>query len=151
MINKINNTSGNNISFKRVVPTPALINLSKSNAEKLNVAIELINNYYPHNDVFIGADNKGELVYQIQKVDPSIELFNTDVLAKTRINPQELLILQNFCKFYKFTYNKVHGIKMPAEKYTMTNIDKLSSINIAYAIKYSLDEFNKKYPPEKPN
>ena len=76
MINKINNTSGNNISFKRVVPTPALINLSKSNAEKLNVAIELINNYYPHNDVFIGADNKGELVYQIQKVDPSIELFN---------------------------------------------------------------------------
>ena len=151
MINKVNNMPGNNISFKRVAPMQSLLNLEPSNIDKLNVAFELINTYYPHNDVFVGADDNGELVYQIQKADPSIELFNSDVLAKTKVNPQELATLLNFCKLYKATYNRVHGIKIPAEKYTTTNIDKLSSINIAYAIKYSLDEFNKKYPPEKPN
>ena len=151
MINKINNMSGNNISFKRVVPTPALLNMPQSNAEKLDMAIEMINKHYPQNDVFIGADDNGELVYQIQKADPSIELFNSDVLAKTKVNPQELATLLNLCKLYKAVYNRIHNIKEPVAKYKTNNIEKLSPQHIAMGIKYSLDEFNKKYPPEKPN
>ena len=107
----------NNISFKRAAATPSLLNIEPSNAQKLDVAIEVINKYYPQNDVFLGADEKGELVYQIQKADPSIELFDTDVLTKTRTNPQELLSLINLARLYKTAYNTIHNIKEPVEKY----------------------------------
>ena len=77
------------------------MNIKQSNAQKLDIAIEVINKYYPQNDVFLGADENGELVYQIQKADPYIELFNADVLMKTGINPQELQSLVYLCKLYK--------------------------------------------------
>ena len=141
----------NNISFKRAVAIPSFLNIKPSNAEKLDVAIEVINKYYPHNDVFLGADEKGELIYQIQKADPYVALFNADVLIKTRINPQELQSLVNLCKFYKATYNNIHNIKEPVEKYKTKNIDRMTDLDIAKSINYSLLEFNKKYPPEKPN
>lgn len=146
IMNKINN-----ISFKRAAATPSLLNIEPSNAQKLDVAIEVINKYYPQNDVFLGADEKGELVYQIQKADPSIELFDTDVLTKTRTNPQELLSLINLARLYKTAYNTIHNIKEPVEKYKTKNIDRMTDLDIAKSINYSLLEFNKKYPPDKPN
>ena len=141
----------NNISFKRAAATPSFLNIKQSNAQKLDIAIEVINKYYPQNDVFLGADENGELVYQIQKADPYIELFNADVLMKTGINPQELQSLVYLCKLYKAAYNNIHDIKEPAERYKTKNIDKMTALDIAKSINYSLIEFNKKYPSEKPN
>ncbi len=146
MINKVNN-----ISFKRAIPTPSLLNVNLTNTKRLDVAIELINKFFPQNDVFLGADETGELVYQIQKADPYINLFDMDVLTKTRTNPQELISLVNLCRVYKAAYNTIHNIKVPAERYKTQNINKMSSVDIAKCVKSSLEEFNKKYPPEQPN
>ncbi len=151
MINKINNTSGNNISFKRVFTTTSLANIDLPDLKRLDAAIELINKYYPQNDVFLGADETGELVYQIQQADPYIELFNADVLAKTKIDPKELLSVLKLCRLYKDVHNKIYNIKEPAERFSTIRINELSSEYIAMGIKCALDEFNKKYPPEKPN
>ena len=146
MINRLNN-----ISFKQAIVTPSFVNLSDKNTKKLDIALEIINSYYPQNDVFLCSNEDGELVYHIKKNNSLLYLFNPDILKEANIDPLEFLKLLNICEGFKQVYNSIHNIKEPVMSFKTENIDNMKPVDIATQVNNSLLEFNKKYPPEKSN
>ena len=144
MINKTQN-----VSFKQAIITPSIMNMKPVNVNKLDVAVELINKFFPQNDVFLGSNQQGELIYQIKKSEPLLALFDKEVLQKTKTNPAELAALINMCRIFKAIHNAAYDIKEQSMDFSTKNIDIMKRVEIARKIKNSLIEFNKKYPETK--
>ena len=101
----------NNISFKSVFLFPSINNLAEQNRQKVDKGIKVTQDLFPQNDVFLGADEQGELTIQVQKTNPLKYLLEPDIAEHINLNPQEILALINVVTMLQASYDKLWNKK----------------------------------------
>ena len=135
----------NNISFKSVFLFPSINNLAKQNRPKVDKGIKVTQDLFPQNDVFLGADEKGELTIQVQKANPLKYLLEPDVAEHINLRPQEILALINVVTMLQASYDKLWDKKQPLSTDKTIHIDKMQDIEVIKKITDTVIDFNEKY------
>lgn len=143
MINKTNN-----ISFKRVIIDDSIVKMKPQNITKLELTSQLCQEFFPKNDVFLMSNDEGELVYQVQRSNPLFHLLDPDILEKAGLAIEEMGALINASTAMKEFNNALYDKKQESLRDCTDNIDKLDSMEIAYQIKDTINEFNELYPED---
>ena len=144
MINKIQN-----VSFKATYIATHLDNLSDENKEKLDNTAQCLNYAYPHNDILIfHSQYDDEITVQIQKTDSMSYLLGKKVLAKTKMSEKEMLGHLALAFSMKNVHDKLWNIPNEAMRISISNISKLSEIDIGKIIFGAVETFREKYPDE---
>lgn len=138
MINKTNN-----ISFKGVYFDYSINNMKPENFEKLKLPAKMCTDLYPDTDVFLGSDNKGELIIRVQKGEPLVNLLDEDVIEAMKITPQELLALITAAIQAKYAHNSLWNIQEPYVMESTKNIEEMEPIEIAYKLNNIIKNFRK--------
>ena len=86
MINKLNN-----ISFKGVYFLSNIYDINPENRVKVAKTVQKIDDMFPENDVFLGANQNGDLTVQVQKTNPLKYLLDPDVMEKLDISFEQLV------------------------------------------------------------
>lgn len=144
MINKINN-----LSFKGVLFDESIKKMKTENVEKLKLPIQMSKDLYPDTDVFLGSDNKGELVVRIQKGEPLFQLLDEDVIAASKMSAMDLYYLITAVMEIKQARNNVWGIEEPYVIEAIKGIDNMDSIEIAHHLNSLIRTFRQVHPDEK--
>ncbi len=139
---------GHNISFKQTVLHPSILTLKDENKKKLDTTFKMTNNLFPQNDVIFGADNQGELVYEVRKSNPMLMLLDKNICDAMHLTQQQLADLINFVTKYKAMHNYIYNIKEPFLRQKTENIDSLDSMDIAYKVRDAIMDFNDLHPDE---
>ena len=104
----------NNISFKRAIGLPSIYNMKPENMAKLDTTINVCNSFFPNNDVIFGADSNGELVYEVRKTFPLLNLMHPKVLENIKnIKIEDLSNLVLMAAAMKDAHNKLWNLKEP--------------------------------------
>lgn len=135
----------NNISFKSVFLFPSINNLAEQNHQKVDKGIKVTQDLFPQNDVFLGADEQGELTIQVQKINPLKYLLEPDIAEHIDLNPQEILALINVVTMLQASYDKLWNKKQPLLTDKTTHIDKMQDIEVIKKITDTVIDFNEKY------
>lgn len=135
----------NNISFKSVFLFPSINNLAEQNRQKVDKGIKVTQDLFPQNDVFLGADEQGELTIQVQKINPLKYLLEPDIAEHINLNPQEILALINVVTMLQASYDKLWNKKQPLLTDKTTHIDKMQDIEVIKKITDTVIDFNEKY------
>ncbi len=135
----------NNISFKSVFLFPSINNLAEQNRQKVDKGIKVTQDLFPQNDVFLGADEQGELTIQVQKTNPLKYLLEPDIAEHINLNPQEILALINVVTMLQASYDKLWNKKQPLLTDKTTHIDKMQDIEVIKKITDTVIDFNEKY------
>lgn len=139
----------NNISFKRAIGLPSLYNMKPENMAKLDTTINVCNSFFPNNDVIFGADSNGELVYEVRKTFPLLNLLHPKVLENIKnIKIEDLYNLVLLAAAMKDAHNKLWNIKEPCIRQKTTNIDMMDDLEIAYEVRDAVMDFNDLHPEE---
>lgn len=139
MINKINN-----ISFKSAFVNRDLSNkLSRENYEKVNIAASMVDQLYPQTDVYFYSDKNGNIVYNVQKGDPSKLILDSEVLKKIKMNVKDMANLINLKTYLEFSHNELWGIKKPYLEEKIENIDEMDEFDLACEVNSTILLFNK--------
>lgn len=148
MINRINNN--NNISFKRTYGHPSIYNMKQKNREKLETTIAVCDTFFPQNDVILGADSNGELIYEVRKSFPLLTLLQPQVLEsiKNIISKEDLSKLVLMAAAMKDLHNKIWNIEEPSIQQKTTNIDNMDDLEIAYEVRDAVMDFNDLHPED---
>ena len=139
MFNKINN----NVSFKGVYIFPNINNLKEKNREKAGCFAKIAGQVFPSNDIFLGADEKGELYMRVQKSNPLHLLLDNEIAQKMDMNPIQLAALINLVTAYKYAHDKLWGIPEAYILDKTNNIDDMDIMDVSYQFCRSIDLFNK--------
>ena len=142
MISKINS----HISFKRVLITQDIKKLSQENLAKIGPTVNLCKNQFQENDILFFADDKGELVVQIQKANPMNYLLHKDVLKATKMTTEEAYQRIMLAINAQAAHNELWGIKEPVWVERTQNINKMKPHQITAQIGTAIINFNTKYP-----
>ena len=137
MINK------QSVSFKGVYCLPDINNLSDKNKAKVGVFAKLATQNFPANDIFLGADESGELYMKVQKANPLHLLMDEEIAARMNISPIQLAYLINFLSDLKSAYNNNHGIQQPCVMDKTDNIDDMDAMDLSFRFCRVIDLFNK--------
>lgn len=143
MINKTNN-----VSFKRVIVDDSIVKMNPNNIKKLEISSELCQKYFPKNDVFLMADDSGELVYQVQRANPLFHLLEPDILEKAGLALDEMGAMINAVISLKIFDDALHNKTEPNIRNCTDNIDNLDAVDVAFQIRDTISEFNEKYPED---
>lgn len=144
MINKVNN-----ISFKSVLFDESIKKMKSENLEKLKMPIQMSKDLYPDTDVFLGSDDKGELVVRIQKGEPLFQLLDEEVVAAAKMSAMDLYYLITTVFEIKQARNNVWGIEEPYVIESTKGIDNMDSIEIAFHLNRLIKTFRELHPDEK--
>ena len=139
MINKINN----NISFKGVYFFPNINNMSEKNKSKAGVFAKIVRETFPCNDIFLGADECGELYMRVQKSNPLHLLMDEEIARRLNLSPIQLAHLINLLTDLKSAQNKIRGIQEPYVLDKTEHIDDLDELDLTYQFCRVIDLFNK--------
>lgn len=124
------------ISFGLTYLKPNIINMTPENREKLEHSYGL--GQINPNDIFMGADKKGNLTLDITRCTPY------DYLAANMLIPPTPDNVADY-KFYKACdklKRYLHGPAYPVEKYVIKNLKDKPKEIIAFEIQDKIDEYN---------
>ncbi len=135
----------NNISFKSVFLFPSINNLAEQNRQKVDKGIKVTQDLFPQNDVFLGADEKGELTIQVQRTNPLKYLLEPDVVECINLKPQDIFALINLAIIAQASHDKLWNKKQPLLTDKTDNINKMEDIEVIKKITDTVIDFNEKY------
>lgn len=135
----------NNISFKQLYMFPTIAAVSPENKPKVNTAIKMVGDFCYQNDVFLGSDEKGELIIQVQKSNPLVHLLDPEVANKIDLDPKDLLAMINIATSFQLQHMMVHNEKPQVVVEKTKGINHMDDSEVALKIKETIEAFNKKY------
>lgn len=139
MINKLNN-----ISFKGVYFLSNIYDINPENRVKVAKTVQKIDDMFPENDVFLGANQNGDLTVQVQKTNPLKYLLDPDVMEKLDISFEQLVALLNFNSASKSLNDFIWDKKRPIAFEQIENVENLDIDDLAAKIQDTVSMFNQK-------
>ena len=129
----------NNISFKRAIGLPSIYNMKPENMAKLDTTINVCNSFFPN----------GELVYEVRKTFPLLNLMHPKVLENIKnIKIEDLSNLVLMAAAMKDAHNKLWNLKEPFLRQKTDNIDNMDDLEIAYEVRDAVMDFNDLHPED---
>lgn len=133
-----------NLSFKKAYILPSIENIKPENGRKVDAARKMIDFFFPENDVFIGADARGELNYHIEKNNKLMYLSEPEYYEKMNLNIDEFVDLVQFVNIFNYNHKALWGkTEILIDK--TKNLSKMSTLELLTQFSEKIDEFNKKY------
>lgn len=99
---------------------------------------------FPENDVFLGANQNGDLTVQVQKTNPLKYLLDPDVMEKLDISFEQLVALLNFNSASKSLNDFIWDKKRPIAFEQIENVENLDIEDLAAKIQDTVSMFNQK-------
>jgi hypothetical protein len=130
----------NPISFGQTFVNSTFQNLSDENKAKMGPSIA-IGEYYPM-DIYLGAKNSRDVVVQMTRASEWDYLMSSGELEPT----EENVALFQLQKAFDYAMEYIHGKKKyPVEKFEISNLDKMDSVEIINRIADAIDDYHEKY------
>ena len=133
-----------NLSFKKAYILPSIENIKPENGRKVDTARKMIDFFFPENDVFIGADARGELKYHIEKSNKLMNLSEPDYCKEMNLDIDEFVNLVHFINLFNYSHKILWGKEEILVDKTK-NLSKMSTLELLTQFSEKIDEFNKKY------
>lgn len=124
---------------------PTINGIDIDNRPKIDESIKLIKTQCQNRDVFLGADEKGELTIQVQRTEPLMQLLDPEVAAHIDLNPKEMLALITMAMNAKAQHINTYNEKLPVFRSKTKGIDKMDGKQIAMKIQETIASFNEKF------
>ncbi|MBR6722378.1 hypothetical protein IKL64_02885 [bacterium] len=130
----------NPISFGQTFINSTFQNLSDENKTKMGPSIA-IGEYYPM-DIYLGAKNDRDVVVQITRASEWDYLMSSGEIEPT----EENIAFLQLQKAFEYAMEYIHSKKKyPVEKFEISNLDKMDSVDIINRIADAIDDYHEKY------